>query len=122
MADVLPNNIALYRKAAGFTQETLAAAIGSSRNMVAKLEGDSRKLNSDWLERISRAVGVAPYLLIAPPDVLPNEDELVEMLANAQQTLPAGLPYSEWPRAVASGLHTRLLTLASDRANVGDEG
>lgn len=120
--DVLPNNIAMYRKAAGLTQEALASAIGTSRSMLVKLERDERPLTGDWLEKIGDAVGIAPHLLIAPPGALPNEDELAEMIASAQQTLPAGLPYSEWPRAVASGLHMRLRTLVSDRASVDIAG
>jgi transcriptional regulator with XRE-family HTH domain len=119
---VLPNNIAMYRKAAGLTQEALASAIGTSRSMLVKLERDERPLTGDWLEKIGDAVGIAPHLLIAPPGALPNEDELAEMIASAQQTLPAGLPYSEWPRAVASGLHMRLRTLVSDRASVDIAG
>lgn len=115
--DVLSNNIATYRKAKGLSQTELATAIGTTRNMMVKLEGGSRDLTSDWLERIGGALDVAPYLLIAPPDILPTEAELAEMLAAAQGTLPTGLPYSEWPRAVAGGLHTRLRTLASDRAS-----
>lgn len=122
MCPVLPNNIAHYRRLAGFTQEQLADAIGSTRNMVAKLESGARDLTSDWLERIGSAVGASPYLLIAPPETLPSEPELAQMLADAQSTLPAGLPYSEWPRAVAAGLHMRLRTLASDRASDGGAG
>lgn len=122
MGDMLPNNIARYRKEAGLTQDGLAAAIGTTRNHLVKLEKGSRPLNSDWLEKIGKAVGVEPYLLIAPDNVLPSEAELAEMLAAAQRTLPAGLPYSEWPRAVASGLHMRIRTLASDRATADIAG
>lgn len=122
MGHMLPNNIALYRKAAGMTQEQLASAIQTTRNQLVKLEKGTRPLSSDWLEKIGKAVGVAPYLLIAPPDILPDENELAQMLADAQATLPAGLPYSEWPREVAAGLHMRIRTLSSDRASVSTPG
>lgn len=114
---MLPNNIASYRKAAGMTQQALADAIGTTRNMLAKLESGSRDLTSDWLEKIGQAVGVEPYLLIAPDTLIPSESELEQLIADAQQRLPAGLPYSEWPRAVASELRTRLRLPAGDRAS-----
>jgi transcriptional regulator with XRE-family HTH domain len=114
---MLPNRIPLYRKRAGLSQTELAERVGTSRNMVAKLESTSRRLTSDWLVRIGDALDVPPYLLIAPDDILPSEQELADMLNAAQQTLPVGLPYSEWPKAVAAGLHIRLRTLLNDRAN-----
>ena len=118
-APVLPNNLATYRKAAKLTQEGLAEAIGTSRSMLVKLERGERPLTGEWLEKIGDAIDVAPHLLIAPPDAVPNEEQLEQLLASAQQSLPAGLPYSEWPRAVASELHIRLRTLAGDRTNGG---
>jgi len=116
---VLPNNLASYRKAAKLTQEGLAEAIGTSRSMLVKLERGERPLTGEWLEKIGEAVDVAPHLLIAPADAVPNEEQLEQLLASAQQSLPAGLPYSEWPRAVASELHMRLRTLAGDRTSDG---
>lgn len=119
IGDVLQNNIKRFRKERGMTQEDLAAAIGTTRNMLVKLEGGSRGLTTEWLEKIGEALDLPPYLLIAPDSILPTEAELAEMLSSAQQTLPAGLPYSEWPLAVARGLHLRLRTLAGDRASAG---
>lgn len=118
--DVLPNNIRTYREAAKMTQAALADAINTGRSTLVKLERGERPLTGEWLEKIGGAVGVPPYALIAPPGVVPTVPELEQMLAFAQQSLPAGLPYSEWPRAVASELHTRLRTLADDRANADD--
>lgn len=119
-AAMLPNNIATYRKRAGLSQERLAKSIGTTKNMLIKLEKGTRGLTSDWLEKIGRQLEVPPYLLIAPEHLLPTEEQLADMLSAAQSTLPAGLPYSEWPRAVAAGLHTRLRTLSGDLASAGD--
>ena len=116
---MLPNKISAYRKRAQLSQTELAERIGTTRSMMAKLEGASRDLTSDWLEKISGALSIPPYLLIAPDDILPSEQELADMLLAAQQTLPAGLPYSEWPRAVAAGLYMRLRTLSGDRTSGG---
>ena len=118
---MLPNNIAKLRKAQSMSQTALADAIGTTLNMLGKLERGHRDLNADWIERIAGALGVEPFRLIAPDRLFPTEDQLVDMLQLAQQRLPAGLPYSEWPRSVAAGLHTRLLTLADDRASADSE-
>lgn len=120
-ANVLPNNIASYRKAANYTQDGLARAIGTTRSMLVKLERGERPLTGDWLEKIGSAVNVSPHLLIAPEGALPNEEQLEQILVAAQQSLPAGLPFSEWPRAVASELHMRLRTLSGDHANSGSQ-
>ena len=114
---MLRNNIAMLRKEKGLSQTALAEAIGTTLPMMGKLERGERPLNSDWLEKIGEALGVEPYRIIAPERLFPTEQQLVDMLQLAQQQLPAGLPYSEWPRSVAAGLRTRLLTLADDRAS-----
>lgn len=120
IGDVLQNNIKVYRERAGMTQEGLASAIGTTRNMLVKLERGTRPLNSEWLEKLGEALEIPPFLIIAPEHVIPKVNELAQMLADAQQTLPAGLPYSEWPQAVAEGLHMRLRTLIGDRANASN--
>lgn len=114
---VLPNQIARYRKAAGMTQDGLARAIGTTRSTYTKLERGERSLTSEWLEKLGAALNVAPHLLIAPDGAVPSVEQLGQLLESAQQSLPAGLPYSEWPRAVAQELHMRLRTLADDRTN-----
>lgn len=117
---MLPNNVPHYRKLAGLTQKGLGERIGTTRDYIAKLERGDKPLTPDWLEKIGGALNIEPYLLIAPDNILPNEMELAELIAAAQQTLPAGLPYSEWPRAIASGLHMRLRMLAGDRASASN--
>jgi transcriptional regulator with XRE-family HTH domain len=118
---MLPNNIAALRKAKGMSQTELAEAIGTKLTHMGKLERGERPLSGDWIERIAVALDIEPFQIIAPARLFPTEEQLADMLRLAQQKLPAGLPYSEWPRSVASSLHTRLLMLASDRAS-GDGG
>lgn len=113
---MLPNKISIYRKRAKLTQEGLAQAIGTSRSQLVKLERGERPLTSDWLEKIGEACQVSPHLLIAPDGAVPSVDELAQLLQAAQDALPVGVPYSEWPRSVASELHMRLRRLAGDRA------
>jgi transcriptional regulator with XRE-family HTH domain len=118
---MVPNNIATLRRAQGLTQTQLAEAIGTTLSQMGKLERGERPLDTDWLESIATALSVEPFRIIAPARLFPTEEQLADMLQHAQQKLPAGLPYSEWPRSVASGLHTRLLTLAGDRASADGE-
>lgn len=116
---MLENSIKIYRKRAGLTQVGLAKAIGTSESMMVKLEHGARCLTSEWLERLGAALDIEPYLLIAPPDLTPSEEEVAELVADVQARLPAGLPYSEWPKAIAAGLAIRLRLLAGDRAAAG---
>jgi transcriptional regulator with XRE-family HTH domain len=111
------NAISRYRKAARLTQAELAVACGTTRNMVHKLESGDRRLNNDWMEKIGGALHIAPWMLIAPEDVLPNADELETLIESARLTLPQGLPWPEWQRALAAELSIRLRTLAADRAH-----
>lgn len=120
----IKNHIEALRKAKGWSRPRLAKEAGTSAQQIERLEKAQRRLSDVWLTRIGKALGVQPYELIAPVGTagLPSEEELADMLRNAQQELPAGLPYSEWPRAVASGLRTRLGLLLNDRASVDGEG
>lgn len=114
---MLPNNITSLRKARDLSQTELAKRVGTTLSQMGKLERSERPLSTDWIERIATALSVEPYVLIAPAHLIPTEAQLTDMLQLAQQRLPAGLPYSEWPRAVAADLHMRLLTLVNDRTN-----
>lgn len=114
---MLPNNVATLRKAKRLSQTTLAHAIGTTLSQMGKLERGERPLTADWIEKIAEVLEVEPFRIIAPARLFPTEEQLADMLLFSQQRLPAGLPYSEWPRAVAAELRTRLLTLADDRAS-----
>ena len=114
---MVPNNLKALRVRKGVSQSVLAEAAGTTLNYYGKLERGTRPLTLDYLERLAEALDVEPFVIIAPERLYPTEEQLTDMLRLAQQQLPVDLPYSEWPRAVAAGLHTRLLTLGGDRAN-----
>lgn len=63
---LVKNNVSFYRKQAGLSQTDLAERIGTTLNMLGKLERGDRTLDTDWLERIGRALSVEPHLLLAP--------------------------------------------------------
>lgn len=121
LGDMIPNNLRSLRKLKGVSQDALAEAAGTTRNYYGKMERGTRPLTFTYLEKLAEALNVEPYRIIAPAELFPTEEQLSDMLQLAQQRLPAGLPYSEWPRTVAADLHMRLLTLAGDRANADSE-
>jgi len=54
------NNLRLLRDGRGWTQDEAAAALGTTRNQYAKLEGGSRRLSDKWIKLASDAYGVDP--------------------------------------------------------------
>ncbi len=52
------------RKASGMTQEALASMSGVPRDIVAKIEGQTRSPNIDVLERLARALGTSLSVLL----------------------------------------------------------
>jgi transcriptional regulator with XRE-family HTH domain len=100
---MIRNNIAVVRKRAGLSQTELAERIGTTLNMMGKLERGARSLDTAWMEKIARALGVQPYELIGPvelpapeekdapriilPVTLPNERALIEMFVALLETI-----------------------------------
>lgn len=62
---MLKNNIAALRKSRGLSQTELAERIGTTLNMMGKLERATRDLNSGWIAKIANALDVAPEALLA---------------------------------------------------------
>ena len=58
------NQIKRLREARALTQEELASRVGTSFQQISRLESGQRKLSQEWMDRISAALGVHPYLLI----------------------------------------------------------
>jgi transcriptional regulator with XRE-family HTH domain len=56
----LANNLRVLRDGRGWTQDEAAAALGTTRNHYAKLEGGSRPLSDKWIKLASEAYGVDP--------------------------------------------------------------
>lgn len=112
----IANNIQAMREERGWSRPQLARRAGTSPQQIERLEKAQRRLSDVWMERLAQAFGVQPYELIAPAALLPTEAELEVMLLDSHAELPAGLPFAEWPRAVAAALHTRLVRLADDRS------
>ena len=56
----MANNLRALRQARGWTQDQAAAALATTRNQYAKLEGGSRRLSERWIKAASDAYGVDP--------------------------------------------------------------
>jgi transcriptional regulator with XRE-family HTH domain len=64
MKNTPKNRIAEERKARGMTQQQLADAVGSHWITISKLERGRIKLTTDWLEKLSKPLGVNPSDLL----------------------------------------------------------
>lgn len=65
--NMVPNYLGAWRKHRDLSQDEVAAAIGTTKSMYGKLERSERTLDTDWLEKIARAVRCEPYELISTP-------------------------------------------------------
>ncbi len=60
----MANNLRALREAKGFTQEGLAAKMGTTRSQLIKLERGERQLTPKWIERAAGALDVSLGALI----------------------------------------------------------
>lgn len=84
------NNVATIRKQRGLSQTQLAERIGTTLNMLGKLERGDRTLDTDWLDKIARELDCDPRDLIAStsqravamplPTRASTEDDIVEII------------------------------------------
>jgi transcriptional regulator with XRE-family HTH domain len=69
--------IAQIREDAGFTQSSLARAIGTSQSAISQIEAGERNPSYEMLRQIAEALGVStPYLVGAEVETLKPEDEI----------------------------------------------
>lgn len=130
MDRVVRENIA-YLVSQAEKQEVFAEEVGVTQGTVSRWLDESKPMmpGPDKIRAMAERAGVPMDTFIGVPHtrwkavsaLVPSEEELTEMLLSAQRELPAGLPFSEWPRAVAAALHTRLAQLAGDRTSDPDQ-
>lgn len=65
----LSTNIVRLRREHNWSQEILAFESGLHRTFIAHVERCTRNISIDNLEKIALALGVAPYVLLLPPDL-----------------------------------------------------
>jgi transcriptional regulator with XRE-family HTH domain len=88
----LKNRITEIRRAKGLSLADVAAAVGTTKSQIKKLENGDRRLTLDWMHRISKALGVSLTDLI-PSSALKrgnnrvddNISSLVALLSDADK-------------------------------------
>lgn len=69
--------IAQIREDAGFTQSSLARAIGTSQSAISQIEAGERNPSYEMLRQIAEALGVStPYLVGADVETLRPEEQV----------------------------------------------
>lgn len=93
------NNIAELRNAKGWSQAKLAEEIGTTVNHLGKLERGARRLNQDWIDRISAALGCEPdevikTKMLKPAGTRTEPDRPLDM-ARAPDQMPTRSAYAD---------------------------
>jgi phage repressor protein C with HTH and peptisase S24 domain len=94
-----------HRIVKGYSLQTLADKVGTTKSQIDKLEKGERRLTVDWLQRLANALGVEPAHLFhedggSPPPVAPALPSLPE----AKPTVEPLLLYGR-PRGLEDALH-----------------
>lgn len=63
-----PNRIRELRMQVGWSQDLLADVVGCSKPQISDLERGNRRLDVEWMRRISKALGVLPADLLSKED------------------------------------------------------
>jgi phage repressor protein C with HTH and peptisase S24 domain len=87
---MLPNNIAAIRSSRGLSQTDLAEAVGTTLNMLGKLERGDRKLTSVWIEKIAEALDVQPSVLLDQSAVVEPKRKLPQVHSDHAPTRRVG--------------------------------
>ncbi|MDI4635891.1 helix-turn-helix transcriptional regulator [Pelomonas sp. V22] len=64
--ETLALNLIAFRTLRGLSQEGLAFEAGLHRTFIAHIERQARNASIDNIEKIADALGVEPYVLLAP--------------------------------------------------------
>ena len=71
----MKNRIRELRKSRGLTLQELAELVNSSNQQISQLETGRRRLNVDWLERLSKALECHPMELLYDNVMAKTEQE-----------------------------------------------
>ncbi len=69
----MKNRISEWRERRGLTVESLAAAVDTSPGQISRLQNGSRRLDTDWLDRLAKALQCKPLDLVSNsiPEAVP---------------------------------------------------
>ncbi len=66
--ELLANNLRILRAAKRLTQQDLAEMAAMDRGFLVALESANRRASVDTLDKLSKALGIAPHELLLPRD------------------------------------------------------
>ena len=122
--DDIASRLKAARLSAGFDSVSEAARqLGVAVSTYTQHENGTRGIKAASAERYARRFRVSLEWLTLGRGaqklqrLLPNEDELAEMLAIAMRKLPVGTQIGDWPHIVASSLHTQIERFLVDRGH-----
>lgn len=75
--NIMKNRIKELRRAKGLTLQELAELVGSSNQQISQLETGRRRLNVDWLERLSKVFDCHPIEILDDGVLAQNEREKI---------------------------------------------
>lgn len=73
------NRIRALRKARGLTLEQLGELVGTTNQQISMLENGKRRLTTDWIEKLAKALNVRPSEIIEEPPQLTGEQALLSV-------------------------------------------
>lgn len=77
------------RLGAGVSQKLLAELVGTTPQQIYKLEVGIVRLSKYWMDKIARALGVEPWMLIADPKTILDDHD--RELLSRYRALPENL-------------------------------
>ena len=71
------SNLRSWREFRGITQTELARRVGVTKGEVSRLEGGSRRMTVDWMQKFADALQIKMEQLLTPPPVYRNREEAI---------------------------------------------
>lgn len=116
------------KREVGIDDVALAAAINRERSVANKIVNGKVAFDVQYVEGFATALRVSREEILRRAGVLDgqrptliSEEDLAEILAEAQAQIPVGLPYAEYPRALAEAARLRIELLLNDRSKPDSE-
>lgn len=70
-------NLKAWREFRGITQTELARRVGVTKGEVSRLEGGSRRMTVEWMQKFADSLGIKLEHLLTPPPVYRNREEAI---------------------------------------------
>jgi transcriptional regulator with XRE-family HTH domain len=84
-----PNRIRYLRELQGISQVELASLVGTSQQYVSRFEKGDVQLDVEWMQKFSKALGVAPLELISSAALAGLEEHVEELNGHGYAAISA---------------------------------